>query len=73
MEKNDREFIAESIRVAANNLRAEADRLVLLSERLVDLDDIGYVNEAVSTLTNLPSAARLDVIISRLIRVTTRA
>lgn len=69
MEKQQFNFVSEAIRNSAKNLRYEADRLETLAARLIEHEDIGYATEAISVLTNIPNSARLDVIISRSIRV----
>lgn len=61
-------FVAKAIKDAAVRMRAEADHLERLADKLVVESDFGYVTEAVTAITSVATAVRLDIIVSRLCR-----
>lgn len=64
--------VADAVRKAATAMRLEADHLDKLAGFILERDDLGYAQEAISAICNVAQAVRLDVIVSRLVRTSER-
>ena len=60
--------LANAITDMAKRMRAEADHLDRLAAKLIAENDLGYVSEAIASVTGFPATVRMDILVSRLIR-----
>jgi hypothetical protein len=65
---SDNANLEQAITDMAKRMRLEADHLDRLAAKLVVENDLGYVSEAIASVTGFAATVRMDILVSRLIR-----